>query len=109
MSIVVQALSIVLPVEMLDALWPGGRAACRAAARKEFRGLEDRAALFLDRRSGRSHRLSTRSPGALARLLAARLEVLHGSLVPVRPPGAASLYVPRVTRARARDDRPRRT
>jgi tetratricopeptide (TPR) repeat protein len=89
-SIVIQALSLVVPVEVLDALLPGGAAACRAAARMEFQGVEDGAAVLLDGRTGRRRRLSIDSPGALARLLAARLEALHGRLVPSREPRAAA-------------------
>lgn len=60
----------------------------RAVARMEFLGVEDGVVVLLDRRTGQGRHLATRSPGALARLLAARLEVLHERLVPSRTDGA---------------------
>jgi Flp pilus assembly protein TadD len=104
MSIVVQALSIAVPFDVLDALRPGGAASCRAAARMEFQGVEEDGAIFHDGRTGRRRRLSVGSPGALARLLAARLEVLHGSLVPTRPSSAAGPEERDVDGSRSLDD-----
>jgi hypothetical protein len=61
----------------------------RAVACMEFLGVEDGVALLLDGRTGRRRHLSIRPPGALSRLLAGRLEVLHESIVPSRGDGAA--------------------
>ncbi|MGA8890625.1 MAG: tetratricopeptide repeat protein [Anaeromyxobacteraceae bacterium] len=60
------------------------------AARMEFLGLEDAVAVLLDPRTGEHRRLAIPSPDAVHRLLAARLEVLHGRLIPSGASGACA-------------------